>query len=342
MTRAAKSCLLACENPETKKAPINIFNFQTYNILKHAAADEVFRRKRRSLILKSKSVNSISFSHCLPKDRPAKSKSRNSKRLGAPGFVTPPAYLNASAFAPAHKPTLLGANLSASNFQIAGGFLSRPKKHKQSKVEKDIEEVCESLKMIRKEVGRLRQLEALVPPLAPELVKQHKAHSTSLVAGNKELDSCAATPLLAKKQRAEDLGHLLLKKSGSTKSRIKLVAGYKSEDGSDGSSRGETVQAKGRPKSNGEGLVKKLFSRLAPHSEKKQKMESFIERLIPEQSPAKKDADSPEQLQPQSTLGSLKSALGSLLELTAELGKKRQPKKPALETKATQTLRSSR
>lgn len=329
----AKSCLIACDNPELKKVPINIFNFQTYNILKHGAADEVFKRKRKSLILKSKSVNSISFSHSLGKDKPNKSKSRNSKRL-APGFVTPPSYLNASVFAPGHKPPLLGANMSASNFQIGGGFLTRPKKSKQSKIEKEIEEISDSLKMIRKEVGRLRHLDALVPPISAELVKQHKSHSISLAAGTKETDSNAATPLLAKKQRVEDYGHLLLKKSNTSKSQIKLITGYKSEDGSDGSSRADSTKAKPRPKSNGEGLVKKLFSHLTSNSEKKKKIESFIERLIPEQSPTKKEADSPE---PQSTLVSLKSALTSLLELTAELSKKKQPKKPVAESKAIQT-----
>jgi len=324
-----KSCLLACENPELKKVPINIFNFQTYNILKNGAADDVFKRKRRSLILKSKSVNSISFNHSHIREKPQKSKSRNSKRL-APGLVTPPSYLNTSVFT-GSKPPLNGMN--ASNFQITGGFLTRPKKTKQSKIEKEIDDIIESLQMIRKEVGRLRHLDSLAPPATAEPPQQHQSHSISLVAGTKETDSNAVTPLLMTKERLEDYKHLLLKKSNTSKSQIKLITGYKSEDGSEGSSRADSIKAKSRPKSNGEGLVKKLFSHLSSNTDKKKKMESFIERLMPEPSHSKKDAGT----EPQSTLSSLKIALNSLIEAATEVTKKRKPKKSSRESKAVQT-----
>ena len=311
--------------------PINIFNFQTYNILKNGAADEVFKRKRKSLILKSKSVNSISFNNSHVRDKSQKSKSRHSKRL-APGLVTPPSYLNTSVFANPHKHPLTG--LSAANFQIAGGFLTRPKKTKQSKIEREIEDISDSLKLIRKEVGRLRNLDPAAPSLLVEPSREHHSHSGSVVAGTKEKDSNAATPLLGTKQRLEDYKHLLLKKSSTSKSQIKLVTCFKSEDGSDGSSGAESGQAKSRPKSSGEGLVKKLFSHLSPNAEKKRAMESFLARLIPDASPAKKDTDTPD---PQSTLASLKFALNSLLEATSEMNKKKKPRPPAVDSKAVQT-----
>ena len=167
----ALSCLVTPNH--IPQAPVNVFNFQTYNFLRKANInlEDEGKRKRQSLILKSRSVSSLSGGHHVHNVSGSKEKSVKVNKMPSgskiridSGKVTPgnisqkSIFQSGSAKSKAVPYQAPHNNPGSSSFHFMGGFLTRPKeKSGFSKLEKEMNSVIESLQHMRKEIASLKQ-----------------------------------------------------------------------------------------------------------------------------------------------------------------------------------------
>lgn len=189
----SRSALLTMgDTSADKKTPINIFSFQTYNILKNGGAEDLFKRKRKSLGLKPRASSSY-LSRSSHKE--SKQGSRENHRLPSPmqksrgeptlshsgsvaGLANPfksqkhigshvgPSLLSSGAY-----PTGLRRDTSHTgyvsqqpqtpnpSFALTGSFMTRPrdKSYTASKIEKEISDISSTIKAIHRELISLKE-----------------------------------------------------------------------------------------------------------------------------------------------------------------------------------------
>ena len=192
----SRSALLTVgDSSADKKAPINIFSFQTYNILKNGGAEELFKRKRKSLGLKPRASSSY-MSRSSNKD--SRGGSRENIRRNSPHQMSRPEfalthsgtastlvnpfksqkniglYAGHSGSQPGHSgmhrkdsshiPGYLGTQHPAGtvnpSFALTGSFMTRPRdksSYTASKIEKEISEISSTIKAIHRELISLKE-----------------------------------------------------------------------------------------------------------------------------------------------------------------------------------------
>ena len=296
--------------------------------MKKGGAEEAFKRKRKSLILKSKSVSSVSFNTGLVKEKSQKSKRKNGKKSET-GLATPPSYLhNGGCIIQNNGRTGSSTHINISsnqNLNMVGGFLTRPKaKVKVSRIEKEIEEITENLRCIRNELTQMKSVSSFEQKKSEN--KHHHKTTSFLVQQHRSHDSMSDTQ--NENKRLQETKNALVKKIHGSKSRIQLVAAFKSEGaGSDKGSR-ESSSSKKNPKPNSKNgeLVKHLINNIPnPNQHKKEKVitEDLIESIICGISTnCGKSADAPQD--PSPTISVIKRVMKSLVQVVSEVKKEKK------------------
>lgn len=190
----SRSALLTMgDTSADKKTPINIFSFQTYNILKNGGAEDLFKRKRKSLGLKPRASSSY-LSRSSHKE--TKYGSRENNRLPSPhqksrgelglthntsgsSLVNPfksqkhiGSHVGPSLLSSGGYPTALRRDTSQAgylpqqppqtpnpSFALTGSFMTRPrdKSYTASKIEKEISDISSTIKAIHRELISLKE-----------------------------------------------------------------------------------------------------------------------------------------------------------------------------------------
>lgn len=333
--------------------PVNIFNFQTYNILKNSpsAADDVFKRKRRSLILKSRSLSSFSANISVNKDKKSKEKKLNQTlKKRDPGFISPttptsPSLVFNQKVGHSGLSNLHQVPAYAGQFHLTGGFLSRPKEKTPSqKLERELEEITLTLKTIRRELVNLREDGRKVTledstlhglPSEPVLVISSQAGKKS-----RGVTPTNSRPNSRSQSRPNSRGPSPAPDKFSQKKLVgkrpnSVQKANDSEKSSGSSNRPKRV---GHLRNQTEGFVKHLIEQLHQYQSTKkqaQPLDQFL-RALEEKALGriKKDSFDSDFLGCQPALRNMMKAL---MVTTSEAGKKFATKKPQMQSRSTQT-----
>ncbi len=336
---------------------MNIFNFQTYNILKNSpsAADDVFKRKRRSLILKTRSLSSLSANISASKDKKSKEKKLNQTlKKRDSGYVSPMTPTSPSLM---FKPKIANTGLSylqqvpsyTGEFHIAGGFLTRPKEKSNAlKLEREMEDITSTLKAIRKELVHLRNNgrtvtleDSTLHGLPSEPVVVITSHVGSKSRKNTPSNSKPnSRPNSRSQSRPNNTGSIPAFDKISSKNIIgkrpqSVQKPSESEKSSGSSSRPRRL---GHIRNQTEGFVKNLIDQLHHYQSTKkqvQPLDQFVRKLEEKAiGRHKKDSFDAEFVGCQSALRSMVKAL---MVTTSEVNKKFISKSSNKQTKSTQT-----
>lgn len=328
--------------------------------MKNGGVSEVFKRKRKSLALKTRSVSSMGANMSRsrePKPREGRLKLNKSLKTSVleAGVRTPKNYSVASLINAQHAPKHLsglnnGGTTSEANFHFTSGFLTRPKpKSNMVKIEKELSKMVDTLKVIREELNHIKAAGSKIDlheskiPDAPIVVISENDITSTRPHGYKpplhHVRSASLSPMNKKLTASKSQVYLALYKGTEPPSRVDSL-------------NNSQERASSADKSCTEKLVKKLIGQLSSnHSKNKnQSLEDFVNCLSTigrcKSSTVKKckSSEDLEDFSPtnkhsiigdhhkenSSSLRHLRSALRSLF-LTTSAAKKKFQKKPRRE-----------
>lgn len=250
------------------------------------------RRKRKSLILKSRSASSLSVNNSVSKDKKLKhgKGSSGTKLYPKIGISTPngnqskldffQSHMNQKPKANAHSGVPSHQGHGSSSFHFLGGFLTRPKdKSGLTKLEKDLTAAIDSLKHIRKEVSALKQSGSKIE--IQEAKRGDPSSSNVIITGLKVTGggSRALSPSNARLNLQTKMSNSDLKKKQLTANKSCSNFFAKTES-----------TPSFEDKINSHGIVKNLLGQLASQqiASKPQisTMDEFLQRLSPKAGPS--------------------------------------------------------
>lgn len=322
----------------------------------------MFKRKRKSLALKTRSVSSLSRSKdCKPKSTLKLNKTLKTSVLET-GLTTPKNYSITSLMqAHKHVSALHNHTQSGGSFHFTNGFISKPKtKNSFAKIEKELGNMVDTLKVIRQELIHLRAAGTKI-----DLMESKKPESPIVILSGSRQNNPNMPYQPGGHNRSLSLA-AMTKKLNASKSHTQLPAFPPSRGESVHDSHERAVSAdKNMLSGTGtENLVKKLIGQLSSYqiNTKNQSLEDFINCLsaigrckttskkkdssagksLPSlsnpHSPTNKDAKEAKEAQNEdnagngsSSLRALRAALRSLF-LTASAAQKKYAKRPAHKT----------